>query len=109
MPSSDAFFKPGTSGNPGGRPKTIGWVRDLAREQTEAAIDTLVQIAMGVESKDSAGNPLPPHPSAARVAAAQALLDRGWGKAPITQAGEGGEGPIAAHITVEFVRTDVVK
>ena len=61
-------FKPGQSGNPGGRPKIIAEVRDLAREQTEAAIKALVEIVKGGES------------AAARVSAAQALLDRGWGK-----------------------------
>jgi hypothetical protein len=35
-------FQPGQSGNPGGRPKTIGAVRDLAREHSPAAIEALV-------------------------------------------------------------------
>ena len=62
-------FLPGQSGNPGGRPKDIGGVQDLARQHTALAIETLVQI-MQHGDRD-----------AARVAAAQALLDRGWGKA----------------------------
>jgi len=45
-------------------------VQDLARAHTEEAIRTLVDIMRTAK-----------HP-AARVAAAQALLDRGWGKAP---------------------------
>src|SRR5947208_11133063 len=36
---------PGSSPNPGGRPKIIEDIRDLAREHTETAINTLVQIA----------------------------------------------------------------
>lgn len=60
----------GRSGNPGGRPKTIGHVRDLAREHTEMAIRTLVEIAGNGDA-----------PSPARVSAATSLLDRGWGKA----------------------------
>ena len=36
----------------------------------------------------------PEHSAAARVAAAGILLDRGWGKAPVTVAGEDGEGEI---------------
>ena len=62
-------FKPGQSGNPSGRPKVIGHVQELARAQTDAAIRTLTEIH---------GDPSQPAP--ARVAAAQALLDRAWGK-----------------------------
>ncbi|WP_458438733.1 portal protein [Methylorubrum extorquens] len=61
-------FQPGQSGNPGGRPKAAGRVRDAAREHTEAALAVLVQIATAGESE------------AARVAAANAILDRGYGK-----------------------------
>ena len=64
-----AKFKKGQSGNPGGRPKEIAEVRELAREQTEFAIETLVRIA---------GDKKATH--AAQVSAASALLDRGWGK-----------------------------
>lgn len=45
-------------------------IRSLARSHTQKALNTLVEIM----SKDSA-------PEAARVAAANSLLDRGWGKA----------------------------
>jgi hypothetical protein len=62
-------FQRGQSGNPGGRPKAVAEVRDLARKHTALAIKTLVSI-MQHSDKD-----------AARVAAAQALLDRAWGKA----------------------------
>jgi hypothetical protein len=44
-------------------------IRSLARSHTETAINTLV----GIMNKDSA-------PEASRVAAANSLLDRGWGK-----------------------------
>jgi hypothetical protein len=37
-------FQPGKSGNPGGRPKGYGEVRDLAREHTQKAIDVLAGI-----------------------------------------------------------------
>lgn len=66
-------FKPGTVANPGGRPKMAKTVRALAREYTEDSIRTLGEIMRDTES---AG------PS--RVAAATALLDRGWGK-PLQQ------------------------
>lgn len=71
-------FAPGKSGNPGGRPKLpedIKHVRELARQYTQSAVAALVEVLEG----DSA---------AAKVAAANALLDRGWGKCeqPITGA-----------------------
>lgn len=62
-------FQPGQSGNLGGRPKVIAEVRDLARQHTAFAIETLANIMQHAD-KD-----------AARVAAAQAILDRAWGKA----------------------------
>lgn len=64
-------FKKGESGNPGGRPRVIAEIQELARLHTESAIETLAAI-MG-DGKVSA---------AARVSAAAALLDRGYGKAP---------------------------
>ncbi len=50
--------------------KTPTDIRSLARSHTESAINTLA----GIMNKDGA-------PEAARVAAANSLLDRGWGKA----------------------------
>jgi hypothetical protein len=58
-------FAQGRSGNPGGRPKAALDVQALAREHTTAAIRTLVEALRDPKLK---------------VAAAQALLDRGWGK-----------------------------
>lgn len=63
------MFVKGKSGNPGGRPKEIKDVIDLARSHTPAAIAALARIA-GDDSQ----------PPAAIVAASVALLDRGWGK-----------------------------
>jgi Family of unknown function (DUF5681) len=71
-------FKPGVSGNPGGRPKRpqtievrriILGVKEAARELTLDAIDTLAAIM-----KDQKA------PAAARISAAVALLDRGHGR-----------------------------
>ena len=62
-------FKPGQSGNPGGRPKVVGKIRTLARAHTTTAISTLAEV---MRSKKA--------PPAARVAAASVLLDRGYGK-----------------------------
>lgn len=69
-------FKPGKSGNPGGRPKLpedVKHVRELARQYTAQAVAALVEV-LGSDS------------AAGKVAAANALLDRGWGKSeqPIT-------------------------
>ena len=62
------MFEKGKSGNPSGRPKHLGAISAIAREHTQAAIDTLVA-ALKADNERT------------RVAAAEALLDRGWGKA----------------------------
>jgi len=60
-------FKKGQSGNPGGRPKIIAEVRELAQERGPEAIQKLVELL-------SCGSP------ATELAAANSLLDRGYGK-----------------------------
>ncbi|MGY2052401.1 DUF5681 domain-containing protein [Methylobacterium sp. JK268] len=88
-------FQPGQSGNPGGRPKAIARVRDLAREHTETAIAVLVEIATEGESE------------AARVSAASAILDRGYGKPTQPVDGDGEGGPVSlTGLQVVFVRPD---
>ncbi len=62
-------FIKGKSGNPGGRPKAVLEVTELAREHSAAAIATLAKIML-----DDAA------PPAARVAAANSILDRGFGR-----------------------------
>ena len=62
-------FQKGQSGNPGGRPKQIAEVKELARQHMPAAIEALVSIMNNPKASD-----------AARVSAASALLDRGYGK-----------------------------
>ena len=58
------------------RPNTVGQtfaVTVLARQNTVAAMDTLLSIMNNLEEGASA-----------RVRAAEIILDRGWGKAPVT-------------------------
>jgi hypothetical protein len=70
-------FQPGQSGNPGGRPKLGVALADKVRKATKdgnTIVKLLVQIAEGgLEAKISD-----------RLAAAEMLLSRGWGKA-VTQ------------------------
>ena len=67
--ATGAGFKPGQSGNPGGLPKGMHEVKEAARKLTPKAMKVLEDIATNEDQ-----------PAAARVAAAVALLDRGWGK-----------------------------
>ena len=61
----------GHSGNAGGRPKDEHRVAELARSYTTEAIDTLVDLMRWANDERVRGT------------AAQALLDRGWGKAKV--------------------------
>ena len=74
-------FQPGQSGNPSGRARIANNVREIARQHTADAINALVEI---VQDKS--------HPQ--RVAAANSLLDRGYGK-PIQQVEVGKPGAFA--------------
>ena len=80
-------FTPGISGNPSGRPKVTladgRTLADLAREHTETAISVLAEIAANKAESASA-----------RVSAATALLDRGWGRPKQAIVGDASEDPI---------------
>lgn len=71
--ANGSTWQKGQSGNPGGRSPRVGpngeTIAQLARAHTADAIATLVEICnnKGVEPRD-------------RVSAANAILDRGWGK-----------------------------
>lgn len=85
-------FPKGKTGNPGGRPKLpedVKHVRELARQYTAQAVAALVEV---LESDSASG----------KVAAANVLLDRGWGKAeqPITGA-DGGDIKHSIKVTFE--------
>src|SRR5919197_6143022 len=77
---------PGTSPNPGGRPKVIESIRDLARQHTDTAIAALVKIAEAGKNES------------ARVAASTALLDRGWGKPTQPLSGDAEMPPIGMSV-----------
>jgi Family of unknown function (DUF5681) len=70
-------FKPGQSGNPGGRKRKSDVdrkIEDLARALGADAIKTLASIMRSAKA-----------PASARSAAAQAILDRGFGRPRQTQ------------------------
>jgi hypothetical protein len=68
-------FRKGISGNPGGRPKVRGEVREMAREYGPLAVLKLAELGGLVEGRPGAEN------ESARIAAIKELLDRGYGKA----------------------------
>jgi hypothetical protein len=84
-------WRPGQSGNPGGRPKVSAEVRDLARNHGPEAIERLVAL---MHSKNES----------VAVRAAEALLDRGYGR-PMQGMEVSGppERPVPRVIQVEFV------
>jgi hypothetical protein len=61
-------FVRGQSGNPGGRPRDILQIAELARTHSPLAIKTLANICEDLDA-----------PHSARVSAAVALLNRAWG------------------------------
>ena len=70
--------------------KTPTEIRSIARSHTRTAINVLVGV---MRCKDAT--------PAARVSAANAILDRGWGKAP--QALENGDSPLELIHKIERV------
>jgi Mrp family chromosome partitioning ATPase len=67
--------------------KAASEIKALAKKHSKAAIKVLAAI---MNQSDG--------PATARVSAAQALLDRGWGKAAQPAAGEEGGVPVLARI-----------
>ncbi len=75
----DGTFKPGVSGNPRGRPRSLPAVVKAWRVHTDEAIETVMRIMRTGEDKDA-------------LAAAKECLNRGWGqsKIPIQMLDEAG-------------------
>lgn len=85
-------FQKGVSGNPSGRRSDLAQYRDKCRQHTDEAIKTLVE-ALG----DGDGR--------VRVAAAQALLDRGWGKPTQPISGDDNADPVRLDLAlIEILR-----
>lgn len=85
--------RPGAGRPKGSANKATVVVKEAAQAFTADAISTLAEIMRS-----------PEHPAAARVSAANALLDRGHGKPkqPLT-GGEDEDGPIRTALSVTFV------
>jgi hypothetical protein len=83
-------------------PKALTEIRSLARASSRIAISTLTGIC---GAKDA--------PPAARVAAATALLDRGWGKPAQAPTGADGEREIQVtsmpdkHVTIDATPVEI--
>ena len=74
-------FKPGQSGNPGGRPKGIAKaIREVVGDDPYELAVILLEIAKDPKARH-----------ADRISAVRELLDRGWGKAPAVVAVEGSD------------------
>lgn len=91
-------FKPGQSGNPGGRPKKTEEqvkLEEMCRERTPEALQTILEIMGEGENERN------------RLAAAQYVLDRGWGKPKQDMEVTGKDGaPLLEGVVVKFVKAD---
>ena len=88
-------FEKGKSGNPGGRPKEVAEVRELAKKHGSAAIERLVEL-MASDNERTA------------VAACEAVLNRGYGRPAqsMTLTGDEDKPPVQLEGVVRFVRAD---
>ena len=76
-------------------PRKLTEIRSLARSHTRSALNALVGIMQSMDATP-----------AARVSAANALLDRGWGKPPAIQNGEAGALDLIERIERIIVRPE---
>lgn len=92
----EGLFKKGRSGNPSGRRKKTEeekQLEELCKAKTKDALSTILAIMQNGENERN------------RLAAAQYVIDRGWGKArqEVEHSGKDGQ-PIKMNMVVEFVR-----
>jgi hypothetical protein len=93
-------FKPGQSGNPGGRPAIPTDVKELARQFTPAAIVALAKLA-GLVLVEKDGKKIPVGIAYSESVQRQALcdlLDRGYGKPTTVVEGTGEDGKIVIEL-----------
>lgn len=87
-----AKFQPGQSGNPSGRPKENAEIKALAKSYGKDAIEKMAAL---LESDDEK----------VRLAAAQALLDRGYGKpAQAIVGGDEDDAPLKVEGVLRLVK-----
>jgi hypothetical protein len=67
-PTGRGGFAKGSSGNPGGRPRSLASVMQEARKHTQPALATLVKLMKTAKSES------------VKLGAAEAILSRGWGR-----------------------------
>ncbi len=87
-------FKPGKSGNPSGRAKKTAeqiTLEAMCKTKTPDALDTIIEIMRSGENERN------------RLAAAQYIIDRAYGKAPQALELSGRDGGTIDH-TITFVR-----
>ena len=89
-------WEKGQSGNPGGRPKEVAEVRELARKYTAKAIKTLAGIMLDEKAHETA-----------RIAATNSLLDRGHGRPELQHKVSGTVN--FAHLLAEFTECRAVE
>src|SRR3954452_20497165 len=83
-------FRKGKSGNPGGRPKVLGELQELARHHAPEVIAELARLAVKGRSET------------ARIAASRELLDRGFGRARQSM-----EVSVPEESTIQMVLDDI--
>ena len=74
-------FRPGESGNPGGRPRAVAAIRDLVQAKGPDLVERLMTMALADETEDRV-----------RIEAIKVLLDRGYGRPPQPITGEDDDG-----------------